>query len=145
MREVMSQLHRGLAWLTLGGLVVQFYLAGAAAFGATSFAPHIAWGYLLGLPILVLPLLALVGALGRRRIGLSLALLALYTVQLGLAYTRSSQPYVAALHALNALALLGVTAQLTRAAPLRGAGTVQPEPARYEAEPVAPGKPPHSS
>lgn len=141
----MSQLHRGLAWLTLGGLVVQFYLAGAAAFGATSFAPHIAWGYLLGLPILVLPLLALVGALGRRRIGLSLALLALYTVQLGLAYTRSSQPYVAALHALNALALLGVTAQLTRAAPLRGAGTVQPEPAGYEAEPVAPGKPPHSS
>lgn len=143
MRAFVSQLHRGLAWLTLAGLVVQFYLAGAATFGATSFVPHITWGYLLGLPILVLPLLALVGTLGRRRIGLSLALLALYAVQLGLTYARFSQPYVAALHALNALALLGITAQLTRAVPSRGPGTVQPEPAGHEAEPVAPSEPRH--
>lgn len=141
MRAFVSQLHRGLAWLTLAGLVVQFYLAGAAAFGATSFAVHAIWGHVLGLIVMILPILALVGGLGRRRIVLSTLLFVLYVAQYALAAFRFTLPYAAALHAVNALALLGVTAQLAWAVPSRRAGPVQPEPAGHAADPVMPGEP----
>ena len=47
MRSVPTRLFQGLAWLVLAGLAVQFYLAGAALFGATTFQAHRTLGYLL--------------------------------------------------------------------------------------------------
>ena len=139
MRALVSQLHRGLAWLTLAGLLIQLYLAGAAAFGATSFAVHAFWGHVLGLIVIILAILAVVGGLGRQRIVLSTLLFVLYIVQYALAEFRFTVPYAAALHAVNALAVLGTTARLARAEPSTKAGTLQT--AGRETELVVQGEP----
>jgi hypothetical protein len=115
MQQLIAQAHRGLAWFILVGLLVQFYLAGTGIFGASSFALHIAWGNLMGISILLLLILALVGRVGRRLIGLTMLLLVLYMVQVALPGLRASLPYVSALHVVNALALLGVTHFVARA------------------------------
>ena len=41
---MIARILQGLAWLVVGGLLLQFYLAGAALFGATTFQPHRALG-----------------------------------------------------------------------------------------------------
>jgi hypothetical protein len=95
-----------------GEPLLQFYLAGMALFGAASFEFHRTWGYLLATPILLLLVLALAGGLGRRLIGLSALLVVLTVVQVMLPSLRFSLPFVAALHVVNALALLGVSAAI---------------------------------
>ncbi len=47
MRSVGTRILKGLAWLVLAGLVVEFYLAGAALFGVTTFEPHRTLGLVL--------------------------------------------------------------------------------------------------
>ena len=34
MRQIVSRVHRGLAWVAMAGFVVQFYLVGATLFGS---------------------------------------------------------------------------------------------------------------
>ena len=114
-RGVVATLYRALVWLTLAGLVAQVYLAGAGAFGARTYTLHATWGTALSIPVLLLLVLAFLGRVGRVRIGFTALLLLLYTTQLVLAGMRSDAPYVAALHPVNALALLGVTFFLARA------------------------------
>jgi hypothetical protein len=116
MRRILLRVHQGLAWVVLAGLLLQFYWAGMALFGATSFEFHRTWGYLLAIPILLLLVLALAGRLGRRLIGLSALLVVLTVFQVMLPSLRSSVPLVAALHVVNALALLGVSAAIGRQA-----------------------------
>ena len=41
---MLARLLEGMAWLVLGGLLLQVYLAGVALFGATTFQPHRALG-----------------------------------------------------------------------------------------------------
>ena len=113
-RGVFATLYRGVAWLTLAGLAAQVYLAGAGAFGARTYALHATWGLTLSLPILLLLILAFLGRVGRLRTAFTALLLVLYLAQLLLAELRTDAPYVAALHAENALALLGVTFVLAR-------------------------------
>jgi hypothetical protein len=112
MRQIVSRVHRGLAWVAIAGFVVQFYLVGAALFGVTTFELHRRLGYLLAVPVALLLILALAGRLGRRGIGLSALLLLLVVVQALLPALRSSVPWLAALHPVNALALMGVTAAI---------------------------------
>jgi len=114
MRQIVSRVHRGLAWVALAGFVVQFYLVGAALFGVTTFELHRRLGYLLAVPVALLLILALAGRLGGRPIGLSALLLVLVVVQALLPALRSSMPWLAALHPVNALALMGVTAAVGR-------------------------------
>jgi hypothetical protein len=116
MRQIVSRVHRGLAWVAMAGFVVQFYLVGAALFGVTTFELHRRLGDLLAIPVALLLILALAGRLGRRPIGLSALLLVLVVVQALLPSFRASVPWLAALHPVNALALIGVTAALGRAA-----------------------------
>jgi hypothetical protein len=115
MRQIVSRVHRGLAWVAMAGFVVQFYLVGAALFGVTTFELHRRLGYLLAVPVALLLILALAGRLGGRPIGLSALLLVLVVVQALLPALRSSVPWLAALHPVNALALMGVTAVIGRA------------------------------
>jgi Family of unknown function (DUF6220) len=115
MRQIVSRVHRGLAWLAMAGFVVQFYLVGAALFGVTTFGLHRTLGYLLAVPVALLLILALAGRLGGRPIGLSALLLVLLVVQALLPSLRASVPSLAALHPVNALALMGVTAAIARA------------------------------
>jgi Family of unknown function (DUF6220) len=112
MRRVILYVHQGLAWVILAGVLLQFYLAGMALFGAASFEFHRTLGYLLTVPILLLLILALVGLVGWRLIALSALLVILTIVQMMLPSLRISAPWVAALHPVNALALLGVSVSI---------------------------------
>lgn len=122
MRKAVSMAHLGLTWVVLAAVVAQFFFAGLGAFGAASYSLHRTNGYLIVLGALLLLLLALAGWLGRARIGLSALLFALTIVQVVLA--TAVPPTLAALHPVNALAILGVTAQLAR----RGAPSRAPAP-----------------
>lgn len=116
MRQTVIRAFAGIAILTMAAFVVQIYLAGIGAFGASGWDMHEILGSLIGIPILLLVVLALAGRLGRRIIGQSVLLLVLYIVQYSLVEIRGDAPYLSALHAVNALALMGVTGGLIRGA-----------------------------
>jgi hypothetical protein len=114
MQQIISQMHQGLARIFLAGLLLQFYLAGTALFGAGSFQPHRMLGDALTILAILFPVLALVGRLGRKLIGLSTLLVFLTIVQVMLPSLRGSVSWIAALHPVNALALMGVSAMIRR-------------------------------
>jgi hypothetical protein len=105
----------GVAWLFLACVVVQVFLAGLGVFAGTqNFTLHREFGYLFGWLTLALLLLALVGRLGRRWIGLSALLLGLFAFQSVFVALREVMPDVAALHPVNALAIFGVALHVAR-------------------------------
>jgi hypothetical protein len=79
-----------------------------------TFQLHRIVGDLLVLLVALLLILALAGRLGRRVIGLSALLLVLVVVQALLPSLRAGVPWLAALHPLNALALMGVAVAIGR-------------------------------
>src|SRR5919202_126763 len=101
MQSVLKRLFQGLAWLVLAGLAVQFYLAGAALFGATTFQAHRTLGYLLAVAILLLLIVALLAGLA--------------VVQVLLPALRSGLPWVAALHVVVAVGIAAQAAAIARA------------------------------
>jgi len=107
-----SKAHRLLALLFLAGAVVQFFLAGLAAFGGTSYGPHRVWGDVLTVIALVLLVLALAGR--REALQASAVLFGLMILQQILAAVGTDVPVLGALHPLVGLAVLGV-AMLTSA------------------------------
>jgi hypothetical protein len=111
---ILTRVHRWLAWLTLFVLLLQVYLAGSGVFGATSFQPHRMVGYLISLLVVLLLLMAIAARSSRRVLGLSALLVALAVVQIALVYLRTSAAFLSALHAVNALALMGLTAAIAR-------------------------------
>ena len=114
MQRVISQTHQWMARIFLAALLLQFYLASTALFGASSFQPHRMLGFGLGVLALLFPLLALAGRLGRQLIGLSVLLLILSIVQVMLPSLRGDVPWIAALHPVNALALMAISARMGR-------------------------------
>ena len=106
--------QRVLAPLIAAGVAVQFLLAGAGAFGATSFAPHRALGWTL----LLLAAIGFVVSLAAvRLVRHSGALLFLVALQAGLGVLGAdTQAWFGALHGLNALAVLAAAGTLTRRA-----------------------------
>jgi hypothetical protein len=111
------RLHAGLALVVMAAIVLQFFLAGVGIFGAGSIEAHRVLGYVITLAALLLLVVALIGRIGRQRIIFSAVLLVLLVVQIAL--IESKQPWIEALHPLNALAILGVTAQIA----MRGRGS----------------------
>jgi hypothetical protein len=109
---MITRIFQGLAWLVVVGLVIQFYLAGAALFGATTFQPHRAFGDGLAAAILLLLVAAVLARPGRRLLGLAAGLTVLTVVQLLLPSLRGGLPWVAALHVVNALALAAVAVSI---------------------------------
>jgi hypothetical protein len=114
MQRIMGQVFQGVAWIFLAGLLFQFYLVGAALFGTASLQSHRMLGFTLATLAILLPIVALIGRMGRQKIILALVLLLLTVIQAGLPGFRSIAPWVAALHAVNAVALVGVTIRLAR-------------------------------
>ena len=117
MNQVFRLVHAVVAWLLVGSIVVQVWLAGMAipqlGGGNGNFENHRNLGYLIGLVTLVLFLTALPSGLGRRRILQSLGIFGLYIVQ-------SSLPYVGigaieALHPVNAAVMFVVSLVYARA------------------------------
>jgi hypothetical protein len=106
--------HRLLASLIATAIAVQFLLAGAGAFGATSFAPHRALGWALLIAAALELLVALAASTLVRHSAALLALLALQAT-LGL-LGADTQAWFGALHALNALVVMAAAGTLARAA-----------------------------
>jgi len=102
----------GLAVIYLAGVVVQFFLAGLGTFGATSFDAHQAFGLVLALLTLILLVLAVVGKVPRILIGLAVVLLGLNVLQMFLAQVDVEE--VAALHVVNALAIVFVAYEIVQ-------------------------------
>ena len=103
--------QRALAVLTMALIATQFFLAGAGAFGATSFDAHEA----VGSALVVVVLLALaVAALVRRHVVHALVLVGLTVLQLVLGALGSDTPWIGAFHGLNALAVLAAGGTLAR-------------------------------
>ena len=102
----------GLAVIYLAGVVVQFFLAGLGTFGATSFDAHQAFGLVLALLTLILLVLAVVGKVPRLLILFSVALLGLNVLQMFLAQVDVDE--IAALHVVNALAIVFVAFEIVQ-------------------------------
>ena len=116
MQSVARQLHAWVAWLLVGSIVVQVWLAGMAIpqlGGTGNFETHRNVGYAIGLIALVLLLTALPSGLGRRRILQSLGILGLYIVQSSLPYMGMNA--IEALHPVNAVVMFVVSLVYARA------------------------------
>ena len=104
--------HSYLARLIAAAVVVQFFLAGAGAFGASSYAPHKVLGSVLLVLAGVEVLLALVA---RSFVRHSALLLLVVAVQVALGVLGSdTSAWFGAVHAVNALAVMGAAATLAR-------------------------------
>ena len=105
-RPEVARVHRALALLALAWGIVQFLLAGYAAFGGSSFDAHSASGTLMTLLALIILILAAVGR--RSALQASAVLLLLMIVQNVLGAAGTDVPVLGALHPVNGLLILGV-------------------------------------
>lgn len=118
--------HRWLARLIVAAIAVQFLLAGAGAFGATSFRPHTGLGWAIAAVSL---LIFLAATAGRRELRASAILLAAVALQLALGLLgEHSSAWFGALHGLNALAVLGAAVNLARRTASLPAATASDRP-----------------
>lgn len=91
------------AWLFLGGVIVQVFLAGAGLFKLTDWTFHTGLGWVLGSAPIVLLGLAVPARFERRMNGLVIGLTIVTFLQPELAEARKVAPLVAALHPVSAL------------------------------------------
>jgi uncharacterized protein DUF6220 len=104
------------AGLFVACAVIQVFLAGLGVFDDPRyFLTHAGFGYTFGWLTLIVLVLSLLGREPRRIVGLSILLLALFSLQSVFVALRESYPAVAALHPLNGFLILGVAIVLTRA------------------------------
>ena len=116
MQSLARQVHAAVAWLLVGSIVVQVWLAGLAIpqlGGTGSFETHRNVGYMIGVIALALLLTAVPSGLGRRRILQSLGILGLYIVQSSLPYMGLNA--IEALHPVNAAVMFVVSLVYARA------------------------------
>jgi mercuric ion transport protein len=103
------------AWLFVGCLFVQIFLAGLGVFDSpSSFATHREFGYLFGWLTLVMLVLAIIGRVSRRLLGLTALSLVLFAMQSVLIVARADYPAVAALHPVNGVLLIVVAITIAR-------------------------------
>lgn len=131
MRSLLRELHAVAAWLFVGTVVVQVFLAGAALAnlgGTGNFTTHIEFGYsAVGLAALANLLTAAAARLPRGDVGVAFGLLVLYIIQTALPQFRGSIQWVAALHPVNAMLLFGLSVWYARRA-WRGRGVASSAP-----------------
>ena len=97
------------AGLFVACAVIQVFLAGLGVFDdPSSFITHRNFGYMIGWLTLVLLVVALVGRMPRRFVGLAVLLLVLFSLQSVFVALREDMPAIAALHPLNGFFILAV-------------------------------------
>ena len=101
-----------IAWLFAVAVVVQIFLAGLSLFDSRDWADHVDMGYMIGPLAYLLPILALIGRVGRARIVQAFVVAILYVVQTLL--PNIDVGFIAALHPLNAFLVLGASLDLGR-------------------------------
>lgn len=132
-------LHFLAAIVFVATIVIQVFLAGAAIAnlgGSGDFGAHTAFGYsIVGLAALLVLVTAIVARAGGRRIAIAAGMLVLYIVQTVLPNAKTSAPWIAALHPVNALFLFGLAIWYARLAwPDRAVA----RPSTSTVEPAAP-------
>jgi hypothetical protein len=101
------------AWLFAAGVALQVFLAGLSTFdNPARWADHVSFGQWIGTFTILLVLFSLTGRLPRELIGLSVIVLLLYGLQFSFANIDNGP--IAALHALNALALFWLSVHLAQ-------------------------------
>ena len=104
------------AWLFVACSIIQVFLAGLGVFeNPARFATHRDFGYTFSALVLVLIILAIVGRMGRRIVGLSVLLMIMFLLQSVFVAFRTSQPMIAALHPVNGFLIILVGIVLARA------------------------------
>jgi hypothetical protein len=111
-RAALALPQRVVASLTALLVVAQFFLAGAGAFGATSFDAHRTVGSLAVLVALVGLVIAL---LTRRLLAHTAAVFGLLVLQAVLGTLGGDEPWIGAFHGLNAVAVMGAAGSLAGA------------------------------
>jgi hypothetical protein len=107
-RSLARTIHLGSAWLLVGCVVVQVFLAGLGVFDDPAvFMTHANFGYLWEWLAVVLLVAAIAGRLGRLQIGGAVLLIVLLALQSVFIAMRESYPTVAALHPVNGF-IIGV-------------------------------------
>ena len=102
----------GFAVVYLVGVVVQFFLAGLALFGSTSYDVHRALGFILGVVAVAMLVIAVGARMPRSLSGLSIVLVALNVAQIVLIQIDIDE--INALHVVNALAIALVANMLVQ-------------------------------
>lgn len=117
MKRVLSTVHQSLSIVMLIAVIVEFFFAGMGVFHATSFQIHMVTGILLWAGSALLLLLALGGRTGGKTVGFSALLFVLMFVQPLL--LQINQPFVQALHPVNGLSIMVLSAYLVRLGAIR--------------------------
>jgi hypothetical protein len=100
--------------LFVGGIFVQFYLAGRGAFGASSFSAHRSFGDILGVLPAVVLVLTLLHRRTRNRVDIIHAVLLVVLFEAQYALADLEHPSVGAFHPLNGVLILLVALSLLR-------------------------------
>lgn len=104
-----------IAWIFVACLVIQFFLVGLDLWEAIGESElHRDFAYVYGWLAPILVLLAGLARVPRRAAWLAVILLVLYAIQTYLPTIADALPWLAALHAVNALAVFWVAVQLAR-------------------------------
>lgn len=108
-----AQTALALAWLITASVAIQVFLAGLALFDSASrWTDHRTFGMMIGPMMFLLVLAVLLARPTRSLVIRSIALLALYLVQINL--PDASPGWIAALHPLVGFAILGLPMGLAR-------------------------------
>jgi mercuric ion transport protein len=130
-RSVARTAYPVVAGLFVACAIIQVFLAGLGVFdNPSSFITHRNFGYMFGWLTLVLLVIALVGRMPRRFVGLAVLLLVLFSLQSVFVALREVMPAVAALHPLNGFFVLAVAGIATWTSWRARAEAVAAEPER---------------
>jgi hypothetical protein len=130
-RSVARTAYPIVAGLFVACAIIQVFLAGLGVFdNPSSFITHRNFGYMFGWLTLVLLVIALVGRMPRRFVGLAVLLLVLFSLQSVFVALREVMPAVAALHPLNGFFVLAVAGIATWTSWRARAEAVAAEPER---------------
>jgi hypothetical protein len=101
--------YMGLAWLFMIGVGVQFLLAGLGVLGGESLDPHRDFGFIVLhlIPILMF-VVALLGKMGGKLIGMTVVLFILVFIQPLFADPELDPMWIRSLHILNAFFIAGL-------------------------------------
>jgi hypothetical protein len=107
-RSIARTAYPLVAGLFVACAAIQVFLAGLGVFDdPNAFVTHRNFGYLFGWLTLVLLVIALVGRMPRRYVGLAVLILVLFALQSVFVALREDMPALAALHPLNGFLILG--------------------------------------
>ncbi len=106
------KLQRTCVFLYLGAIVLQFYAAGLAVFGVSSFMTHALFGYSMILGAIILLVLTFVAKLAGRVKILAVLVLILTVLQPVLALIRRPIYTLSALHPVNGLLIFAIATRI---------------------------------